>query len=340
MASNTMPVCKYGLACRIISPKEECTTKSAKEQQHWFKFQHPCYWVHKEGHPLLGPPGMLCPLHPRFGMTGMQGRGAPCPPCMTDMIIPCTNMDADHRRCFRHPEDDEEVIEVVDESADELDVAVLKDEKPWTPPECGTVGEDEAMEAKMAAAEAAGNGDFEAAVTGYSKALAAAPSALTFAKRAEALLKLGLPTAAVADCQKAKELNPDSAKPYKVAGKALAKTGDFAGAYASLCTGNKIDEDDDSRELQKTLKAKVDKMKKIGEARSKRADAVFAGLGLEEAWASLEVDVLARAKGGGHGLEALKVWVEEDVVGLKAKLGELGASEEQMEAIFKACADL
>ena len=229
---------------------------------------------------------------------------------------------------------------MVDESADELDAAVLKDEKPWTPPECGTVGEDEAMEAKMAAAEAAGNGDFEAAVTGYSKALAAAPSALTFAKRAEALLKLGLPTAAVADCQKAKELNPDSAKPYKVAGKALAKTGDFAGAYASLCTGNKIDEDDDSRELQKTLKAKVDKMKKIGEARSKRADAVFAGLGLAEAWASLEVDVLARAKGGGHGLEALKVWVEEDVVGLKAKLGELGASEEQMEAIFKACADL
>ena len=26
-ASNTMPVCKYGLACRIISPKEECTSK-------------------------------------------------------------------------------------------------------------------------------------------------------------------------------------------------------------------------------------------------------------------------------------------------------------------------
>ena len=77
MASNTMPVCKYGLACRIISPKEECTTKSAKEQQHWFKFQHPCYCVHNEGHPALGPPGIKVPLHTRFGMHGVYGRGAP-----------------------------------------------------------------------------------------------------------------------------------------------------------------------------------------------------------------------------------------------------------------------
>ena len=37
------------------------------------------------------------------------------------------------------------------------------------------------------------------------------PSALLYAKRAEALLKLGHPSAAVADCEKALELNPDSA---------------------------------------------------------------------------------------------------------------------------------
>ena len=39
---------------------------------------------------------------------------------------------------------------------------------------------------------------------------------------------------------KALELNPDSAKTYKVAAKALTKMGDFAGAYAKLCTGNKV----------------------------------------------------------------------------------------------------
>ena len=86
----------------------------------------------------------------------------------------------------------------------------------------------------------------------------------------EALLRLGRPSAAAADCEKALELNPDSAKAYKVAGKALTKTGDFEGAYAKLCTGNKIDEDEDSAALQKTLKAKCDKMKKIGAQRAKR----------------------------------------------------------------------
>jgi len=333
MASNTMPKCKYGLACRIIDPVIEGTSKSPLESQHWYKFQHPCFWVCKEGHPELGPPGVKLPLHPRFGMHGFQGRGGHCPPCFTDMIIPCTNMDPNHRKCFRHPEDDEEVIEVVDEAADELDEQVCKVEAPWEAPDCGTVSEEAGMEAKMAAAEAASEGDFASAVTHYSKALAAAPSALTYAKRAEALLKLGSPSAALADCEKALELNPDSAKTYKVAAKALTKMGDFAGAYAKLCTGNKIDEDEDSATLQKRLKAKCDKAKKIGEQRSKRADAAFSAMGLADMWASLEIDVLNRPK-GGHGLEALKVWMEADVVSLKARLGELGATEGQMEEVL------
>ena len=103
MASNTMPICKYGLACRIITPEEEMSTKSPKEEQHWYKFQHPCFWCLKDGHPELGPPGMKCPLHPRLGMTG---RGGVCPPVLAEMAAKhqCTNMDPDHRRCFRHPE--------------------------------------------------------------------------------------------------------------------------------------------------------------------------------------------------------------------------------------------
>ena len=200
-ASNTMPVCKYGLACRIISPTEECTSKLPKEQQHWFKFQHPCYCVHAEGHPELGPPGIKVPLHTRFGMHGVYGRGIPCPPCTADFIVPCDNFDPDHRRCFRHPEDDPEVVVAdVDEAADELDAAVVTGEAAWEVPDVGEVGEEQAMEAKMEAAEAAGNGEHEKAVAAYSTALKAMPSALMFAKRAESLLKLGRPAAAVADC--------------------------------------------------------------------------------------------------------------------------------------------
>ena len=119
------------------------------------------------------------------------------------------------------------------------------------------------------------------------------------------------------------------------------KLGEFQKAFQQLCIGNKIDEDEDSAELQKVLKKKVDKMKKIGEARSKRADALFTGLGLADCWAALEVDVLNRPRnGGGHGLEGLKAWVADDVVSLKAKLGELGANEEQMEAVLKAVGEV
>ena len=349
MASNTMPRCKYGLACRIIDPVVENTAHRPLNEQHWYKFQHPCFWTCLEGHPELGPPGVKVPLHPRFGMTGMLGRGAMCPPCMGGMIVPCTNMDADHRRCFRHPEDDEEVDETVDEAPDEMDADVISDEKTWSPPELGAVDEEAGMNAKMEAAEAAAEGDFAKAVEGYSKALAAAPSALTYAKRAEALLQIGFPSAAVADCAKAKELNADSAKPYKVAAKALTKLGDWTAAYAELCIGNRIDEDEGSVALQKKLKAKVDKARKIGEQQAKRADALFTSLGLEECWASLEVDLLEkRPRGGGRGLEALKQWAEEQagvqpgggLVGLKARLGELGAKEEQMDKLLAALKDL
>ncbi|KAL1515134.1 hypothetical protein AB1Y20_004195 [Prymnesium parvum] len=271
MASNTMPRCKYGLACRIITPEEEKTAHLPKEQQHWFKFQHPCFWVCKQGHPALGPPGVKCPLHPRFGMHGVPGRGSSCPAVLSEMVVPCTNTDPDHLRCFRHPADDEEVVEVVDESPDELDLAIVTDEAGWTAPELGEVSEEAAAEAKAEAAEAAANGEWEAAVAAYSKALAGMPSALTYAKRAEALFKLGHVSASLADCELAIKLNPDSAKPYKVAAKALTKKGEWTAAYEKVCLGVKIDWDEDSAELLKVLKAKCDRMRKIEEQKAKRA---------------------------------------------------------------------
>ena len=142
---------RSGLACRIITPEEEMSTKSPKEEQHWYKFQHPCFWCLKDGHPELGPPGMKCPLHPRLGMTG---RGGVCPPVLAEMAAKhqCTNMDPDHRRCFRHPVDDFVAEEVVDETPDELDLAVVRDEPSWSSPDVGSVSEEEAMEAKAAAA--------------------------------------------------------------------------------------------------------------------------------------------------------------------------------------------
>ena len=333
MASKTMPKCKYGLKCRIIDPKEEMTSHLPMEQQHWFKFQHPCYWVCKEGHPEVGPPGLKCPLYTRFGMDGV-GRDRPCPPILDSMIIPCTNMDPIHRRCFIHPEDVVVAVEEdVDETPDELDAQVITDDM-WDVPEVGEVSEEAAMEAKMEAQEAAGEGDHERAASAYTKALVATPSAMLYAKRAETLLKLGFPSAAAADCHKALELNPDSAKAFKVLGKALSKKGDFATAYAKLCTGNKIDYDEDSTEFQKTLKAKLDKLKKIGEQRARRASAALEPLGLGGLWGSIEPELKEQC--GEVSLEALGKWMEKDIVKVKAMLGSHGATEDTMEKLFAA----
>ena len=84
---------------------------------------------------------------------------------------------------------------------------------------------------------------------------------------------LGHPTPALADCMQALKVNPDSAKTYKVAAKALTKQGEFEKAYEKICTGMKLDYDDDAAELQKTLKAKLDKMKKIAAQRARAAEA-------------------------------------------------------------------
>ena len=58
-----------------------------------------------------------------------------------------------------------------------------------------------------------------------------------------------------------------------MAAKALTKQGEFEKAYEKICTGMKLDYDAAAAELQKTLKAKLDKMKKIAAQRARAAEA-------------------------------------------------------------------
>jgi tetratricopeptide (TPR) repeat protein len=72
---------------------------------------------------------------------------------------------------------------------------------------------DKAGDCKQEAADLQAAGDWEAALGKYNEAvLAAPPSALLYANRANALLKLGRPRAAERDCDLALQDNPDSAK--------------------------------------------------------------------------------------------------------------------------------
>ena len=53
-----------------------------------------------------------------------------------------------------------------------------------------------------------------------------------------------------------------------------------------------------------------------------------------QVWASLEADVAQRH--GEPTLEALASWAAAEPVGLKARLAELGATEEQRDAVLGA----
>lgn len=84
---------------------------------------------------------------------------------------------------------------------------------------------EKVSQAKMAASEALGNGDFETAIVQYSVAIKLMPSALAYANRANAYLQLKRPNAAIKDCDAAIAINPDSAKAYKMRGKAYRMLG-------------------------------------------------------------------------------------------------------------------
>lgn len=116
---------------------------------------------------------------------------------------------------------------------------------------------DKAGDLKQEAAELVSNGDYEAALEKYTEAiLAAPPSALLYANRATALLKLGRPKAAERDCDCALNENPDSAKALRVRGKARKELGKWEEALKDLSASQQIDFDEGTVEVLKFLSEK------------------------------------------------------------------------------------
>ena len=105
---------------------------------------------------------------------------------------------------------------------------------------------------KSEAAEAQGGGDFARALSLWTAALeaeaaTASLSATTLAKRADCLLKLDRPRGAASDCTAALSVNPDSARAYKIRGRARRKIPDYEGAAADFGQAQRIDFDPDVR---------------------------------------------------------------------------------------------
>jgi Flp pilus assembly protein TadD len=133
---------------------------------------------------------------------------------------------------------------------------------------------DKAADEKQAASECKDSGDWEGALEHYTAAvLAAPPSALLYANRALALLKLGKLKAAERDCDLALESNPDSAKALRTRGMIRKELGDYENALKDLSLSQTIDFDEGTVEDLKFLTEKhLEKEKAEAEERIKQED--------------------------------------------------------------------
>lgn len=87
--------------------------------------------------------------------------------------------------------------------------------------------------------------------------------AILYATRADILLRMKRPNAAISDCSVAIRINPDSAKPYKVRGKAYRFLGKYAEAYTDLCKACQLDWDETSAEMIKFLQPRAEKVRQF-----------------------------------------------------------------------------
>ncbi|XP_029446314.1 hsc70-interacting protein isoform X2 [Rhinatrema bivittatum] len=120
---------------------------------------------------------------------------------------------------------------------------------------------DEANEKKMEAINALGDGDLQKAISLFTEAIKLNPRlAILYAKRASVYVKLQKPNAAIRDCDRAIEINPDSAQPYKWRGKAHRLLGHWEEAAHDLAMACKLDYDDDASALLKEVQPRAQKI--------------------------------------------------------------------------------
>ena len=133
---------------------------------------------------------------------------------------------------------------------------------------------DKAANAKQEAADLKSSGNWEAALSKYTEAvLAAPPSALLYANRAYALIKLGRMEAAERDADLALKENPDSAKALRMRGKARKELGKYELALKDLAASQQIDFDEETVEDLKFLTEKrIEAEKADAEKRNKEGE--------------------------------------------------------------------
>ena len=126
----------------------------------------------------------------------------------------------------------------------------------------------------MKAADLKSEGKWGEALECYTSAIQAAePSALLYANRAMALMKLNRPRAAEHDCSLALKLNPDSAKALRVRGKARKALGNYELALKDLSSSQQIDFDESVvQDLKELTELHVEKEKEEAQKRNEEEE--------------------------------------------------------------------
>jgi len=120
---------------------------------------------------------------------------------------------------------------------------------------------DQSDEKRSQAIAAVGEGNHEKALKYFTEAIELNPgSALLHAKRANVLLQLNKPNAAIRDCDKAISINADSAQPYKFRGRAHRLLGHWEKAHNDLVTACKLDYDDQANAWLKEVEGNAKKL--------------------------------------------------------------------------------
>lgn len=116
---------------------------------------------------------------------------------------------------------------------------------------------------KQEASQLAATEQWGAALEKYNELMGLSPSTLALAKRADVLLHLKRPYAAIRDCETALAENDNSAKALKTRGKAYAMVGEWEKAAKDLQKGNALDFDEEAGRAETEVEEKWNQIREL-----------------------------------------------------------------------------
>lgn len=188
----------------------------------------------------------------------LQGMGAvlPCKACRFGCT--CSPREAE---ALLLSESEESEIEIDEDGVIKPDTDEPQEMGEFEGAEVTEMMMEQANEKKMKAVSAQGEGDLEKAVDLFTEAIKLNPCmAILYAKRASVYIQMQKPNAAIRDCNRAIQINADSAQAYKWRGKAHQLLGHWVQAARDLGTACNLDYDEAASAFLREVQPKANKI--------------------------------------------------------------------------------